>query len=148
VRLVGSLLLVASLLAPPAFGGGLSVAMPAEGPSAQTLAGWQKITGDVTTATERITYQLYVNPARQAIYEVTRYQVTHLSKNPAGRVESRLETEKFLWNSKPGVKSPRCFERLGSGAWTEMEAGSAAYRGEMLTAIRVYGFHQRALRLR
>lgn len=111
------------------------------------MKGWQRLTGHAETKTERLSYELYVNPARAALYEVTRYRVTWLSTDPQGRPQTNAETEKFLWNAHPGAERLRCFELLADGKWVQMKTDSQRYRSEMGTAIHVYGLHRNALGL-
>jgi hypothetical protein len=124
--------------------GVLSAYTPTAGPSVAVLGSWQKITGKVDTGTEDVSYELYVNPKREALYEVTRYRVTHHSTGDDGRRQSVSESEKFLWNSHPGTgELLRCFELLSDGSWVQMKTGSPEYRNEMGTATYVYGLHRR-----
>ena len=141
-------LLVAVVLgAACASGTGLSVTTPLTGLDAAALGSWEKFAGLSVTATERVSYELYVNPARAALYEVTRYRVSRLWTDPAGRRRSSAETEKFLWNARPGAEHLRCFELLADGTWVQMKTDSPRYRTEMGTAIHVYGLRRRALGL-
>jgi hypothetical protein len=139
-------LVVAALLSSAARAEVLSASIPLAGPTGAALGSWEKITGDVETADEHVSYVLYVNPARAALYEVTRYQVTRHSTDGDGRRRDVSETEKFLWNAHPGTgELLRCFELLPGGSWVQMKTGSAEYRSEMATAIRVYGLHREAV---
>jgi hypothetical protein len=126
---------------------GLSATTPSTAPDAAAMRGWQRFIGHAETPTERVAYELYVNPRRAALYEVTRYHVTRLWKDAEGRAQARVETEKFLWNSHPGAEHLRCFELLGDGTWVRMKTGSERYRFEMATAIHVYALHRSALGL-
>ena len=124
----------------------LSAHTPAAGPGGAVLGSWQKIAGDVETASEHVSYELYVNPKREALYEVTRYRVTRHPTGGDGRRQSVSESEKFLWNAHPGTgELLRCFELLSDGSWVQMKTGSPEYRSEMGTAIRVYGLHRRTV---
>lgn len=138
-------LLVLAFLTSESQAAALSVGTPSAGPSRAVLSAWQKITGEVETATEDVSYALYVNPARKGLYEVTRYRVTRHSTGRDGRPRNVSESEKFLWNAHPGTgERLRCFELLPDGSWVQMKTGSSEYRSEMMTAIRVYGLHRRA----
>lgn len=130
------------LLAVGAGDGGLSLTLPAEVPTRATLDTWERITGDVETATESVVYELYVNPEREAIYEVTHYRVTTL-RTENGSSARAPESEKVLWHSNPGRERPRCYA-LEPGGWRKLEQGSAEYRWEMGMAMHVYGLHRRA----
>jgi hypothetical protein len=141
-------LAVAHLLAGAvASGASLSGTTPTDSPGAKVLGGWRKVAGDVETSTTRISYELYVNPEHEAMYEVTRYRVTRLSKGSDGRIRARTETEKFLWNAHPGREHLRCFELLADGTWVRLKSDTPEYRGEMANAIYVYGLHRKALGL-
>ena len=151
MRRVGLLLLPLALVAAFKLASGLtraagfSLELPADVPTAAVLANWQKITGDVDTPTEAVSYVFYVNPVRQALYEVTRYRVTRLSPGPDGKPQRRPETEKLLWNAHPGTgELLRCYELREPGGWVRMEQGTPEYRAEMMTAIHVYGLHRAA----
>jgi hypothetical protein len=100
--------------------------------------GWEKITGEVDTATESLVYSLFVNPARPAIYELAQYRFVRLE----GQTRTRL-TEKFVWNKYPsGGKGPQCFALETSGQWRMLERGSDEYRSEMGMTMHVYGVHR------
>ena len=123
----------------------LSIELPSGVPTAAVLAQWQKITGDVDTPSERVSYALYVNPLRQALYEVTRYRVTRLSTGADGKPQQRPETEKLLWNAHPGSgELLRCYELREPGGWVQLARGTPEYKAEMMTAIHVYGLHRAA----
>ena len=136
-------LLAAALLAGCATAGSQRLAerMPAELPDTATIAGWEKFAGQADIGADSVVYELYVNPRRPALYEITRYRLTTATSE---------ETEKVLWNSAPGTGEPlRCFEWIarrtwrtlwlaGNGEWRRMEPGSPAYNSAMGTAIRVY----------
>ncbi len=116
---------------------GLSVSIPPGVPDGAALR-WERVTGDVATAAEAAQYEFYVNPARQAIYEVVRYRVTR---------EGRSESEKVVWNRHPtGGQGPACFSHELNGGWRALKHGSDEYRSELATATRVYGLHRRARR--
>jgi hypothetical protein len=126
-----------------AFATDLSIALPAEVPARATLLGWERITGEVETADELVVYDLYVNPLRRQIYEVTHYRVTHLTRGK-GVVVRRVETEKLVWHANPGKESPRCFELTAEQGWKKLEHGPA-YRWEMGMAMHVYGLHRQVV---
>ena len=88
--------------------------------------GWEKITGEVETATESLVYTFFVNPARPAIYELAQYRFVRVE----GQRRTPL-TEKFVWNKYPsGGKGPQCFalEARGSGARSSAARTSTAAR--------------------
>ncbi|HET7294710.1 MAG TPA: hypothetical protein VFM88_19970 [Vicinamibacteria bacterium] len=123
------------LLVAPLGGATLSGSLPPGVPDGAAL-GWERVTGDVAASDEAAVYEFYVNPARAAIYEVVRYRFTG-----AGRAE----VEKLIWNRYPsdGV-GPLCYAHEADGSWRRLANGSPEYRGEMATAMRVYGLHRRA----
>jgi len=128
----------------------LAERLPAELPDAMTLAGWDRFAGQAQMGDASVVYELYVNPVRPALYEITRYRLTSTARDPDGRPHSRQETEKVLWNSAPGTDVPlRAFEWIArrtwrtlwlvrKGGWRRMEPGTPAYRSAMKMAIQVY----------
>ena len=116
----------------------LSATFPAGVPDAARL-GWEKITGEVDTATESLVYTFFVNPARPAIYELAQYRFVRVD----GLSRTRF-TEMLVWNKYPtGGKGPHCFELEGSGQWRALERGSDEYRSEMGMTMHVYDVHRR-----
>jgi hypothetical protein len=123
--------------------------MPAELPDV-TLDGWEKYAGTADMPQASVVYELYVNPRRPALYEITRYRLTTSSTDAEGRTRRHQETEKVLWNSAPGTAVPlRAFEWIArrtwwtlwlsrKGEWRPMEPGTAPYRSAMRMAIQVY----------
>jgi len=134
----------------------LAERMPAELPDTVTIARWEKFAGQADMGDASVVYELYVNPVRPALYEITRYRLTTSAAGSDGRTRRHEETEKVLWNSAPGTREPlRCFEWIAqrtwrtlwlasAGEWRRMEPGSPAYRSAMGTAIRVYAAHNDA----
>ena len=128
----------------------LAERMPAELPDTVTISGWQKLAGQADMGDASVVYELYVNPRRPALYEITRYRLTTSTTSTDGRTRRHVETEKVLWNSAPGTAEPlHCFEWIArrtwrslwlarGGEWRRMEPGSPAYKSAMGTAIRVY----------
>jgi len=126
-----------------------SIELPSGVPTAAVLAKWEKITGDVEASGERVSYVFYVNPLRQALYEVTRYRITRLSTGADGKPQRQHETEKLLWNAHPGTgERLRCYELREPGGWVQLGQGTPEYRAEMMTAIHVYGLHREASQAR
>jgi hypothetical protein len=123
-------------------------ALPEGLPSPATLAGWEKVEGEVETTDSSVSYRFYVNPSRPGLYELTQYRMTRIVQGAGGARERRPETEKVLWNARPDEKHPLvCYEMRG-GAWRRLEYGSAAYIAEMHTAIYVYSLHRQAVATR
>jgi hypothetical protein len=142
-----SLALVLVLIHPASAAGPLAARLPPGVPDGEAL-GWEKISGEVETEDENVTYTFYVNPAREAIYELTRYRVTRFSlKN--GRRAAEPESEKFVWHAHPGTgQVPLCFALGSDGAWRALLPATSEYRSEMATTIQVYGLHRQAMESR
>jgi hypothetical protein len=122
----------------------LAARIPAGVPDGDAL-GWEKITGDIETASEAVVYTLYVNPAREAIYELTRYRVTRFSVKD-GRRTAEVEPEKFIWHAHPGTgQVPLCFALQTDGSWKAVLSGTAEYRDEMGMTMHVYGLHRQVV---
>jgi hypothetical protein len=122
----------------------LASRIPAGVPDGAAL-GWETITGEIETATETVVYVFYVNPARQAIYELTRYRVTRKGFKD-GRRTAEPEAEKFVWHARPGTgQVPMCFALEADGTWRSLMPNTQEYRSEMGTTIKVYGLHRRAV---
>lgn len=127
--------------------------MPPELPDARTIAGWEKFAGHARMGDSSVTYELYVNPVRPALYEITRYRLTTTAAGSDGRNRGHEETEKVLWNAAPGKREPLlCFEWVAKrtwrklwlgrgGEWRRLDPSTQAYKSEMRTAIRVYALH-------
>jgi hypothetical protein len=100
-----------------------------------------------------VAYELYVNPRRPGLYEVTRFRVHRLEPRPGASPRRVAETEKLLWNSRPGTREPLVgYERaphrswrtlwLRRWKWRPLAPGTADYQRAMFTAIKVYGLHR------
>jgi len=103
---------------------------------------WEVVSGDFETAEVRGAYRLYVSPERQAIYQLMRYRVHLLA--PRSDVERRREPgERVVFVRRPGSREPlRCWREASAGRWLEVGAGTAEYRFEMHTLIRVLAMHR------
>ena len=131
----------------------LTERMPAELPDAATIAGWERYAGQGPMGGSTVVYELYVNPVRPALYEITRYRVTSKETGGDGRTHRHQETEKVLWNPATVPNQPlRCFEWItqrswkklwlgASGEWRRIEPSTPAYKSEMQTAVQVYNLH-------
>jgi hypothetical protein len=117
--------------------------LPPGSPSRATLAGWERIQGQVETAAAHVSYEFYIEPSRGALYTVTRYR-RGLKGDGDGL---RLESEKYVWNVGRNHRL-RCFARTDDGGWRTLESDSDEYRAEMLTAMSIYGLHREATRAR
>jgi hypothetical protein len=136
----------------------LTGTLPDGPPSAVTLAGWERADGQAEEADWAVVYSLYVNPLRPGLYEVTRFRVDRLQRRPGAAARRRAETEKLLWNARPGTREPLvCYERapqrgwrtlwLRRWSWRRLTPGTSEYQGAMFTALRVYGLHRARLGL-
>lgn len=129
----------------------LTDTMPDELPDFATLAGWERLAGQADLGDDTIVvYELYVNPVRPALYEVTRFQLTTSTKRTDSGTRREPETEKVLWNAAPGTQAPLfCYEWTFKrswrtlwltriGRWRQVEPGTPDYKAAMRMAIRVY----------
>lgn len=152
-------MLLLALLAPAcATGSGLSRRLPGKVPPAETLAAWERTDGLAEEGDWAVVYSLYVNPLRPGLYEVTRFRVDRLERRPGAVTRRRAETEKLLWNARPGMREPLvCYERaphrgwrtlwLRRWKWRRLAPGTPGYQGAMFTALRVYDLHRARLGL-
>jgi hypothetical protein len=149
----GALLAVAAFLSGCATAGPSRLAekLPAELPDSVTVGGWDKFAGKANMAEASVVYELYVNPIRPALYEITRYRLTTSTTGSDGRTRRQEETEKVLWNPASGSGEPLlAFEWIArrtwrtlwlastKGEWRRMDPASPDYRSAMKTAINVY----------
>ena len=128
----------------------LAEPLPVELPDAATIAGWERYAGQARMGEGSVVYELFVNPVRPALYEITRYQVTSTQRDAEGRPRTHQETEKVLWNPATTPRQPlRCFEWIGkrswkklwlvsSGEWRRIAPATPAYDSEIVKAIQVY----------
>ena len=136
----------------------LGRSLPRGIPSAATLAGWERADGRADDGNWSVVYSLYVNPDRPGLYEVTRFRVGRVTARPGQPARRVDETEKLLWNARPGSRDPLvCYERAGRRrwwtfgirrwSWRTLTPGTDAYRAAMFTAIRVYDLYRARLGL-
>jgi hypothetical protein len=119
----------------------LTLSLPAE-ITAGDVAGWEQFEGRAAIGSQDIPYVLYVDPRFPAIFRLTRYQITVVTRTPEGR-ELRSTAEQILvWNSHPGSREPLVCYTLhtsrSSGQWLAVPSGSESYRSAMTTAISLY----------
>lgn len=139
--------LVLALGGPLGAAGLFATRLPPGVPDGDAL-GWEKITGDVETETERVTYAFYVNPAREAIYELTRYRMTRFTLR-FGHRTAETESEKLIWHAHPGTgQVPLCFALGKDGAWRALLPPTPEYRSEMGTTMQVYSLHRKTIEKR
>ena len=104
--------------------------LPAELPDAATIAGWQRYAGQAQMGDSTVVYQLYVNPVRPALYEITRYRVTSTELGADGRRHSHQETEKVLWNPAVPTQPLRAFEWITKTSWKKLWLGGVGRMAE------------------
>lgn len=154
----GGLLLLALLGSAPAAGQDLARTLPRGVPAGETLAGWERWGGEAREPDAVVVYALYVNPLRPGLYEVTRFRVDRFERRPGGKTRRVKDTEKLLWNARPGTREPLlCYERAGRRSWRtlwlprwtwrQIAPGTTEYQTAMFTAIRVYSLHRARLGL-
>ena len=138
--------------------GELSRTLPRETPTPATLAAWERADGEAEDGEQAVVYSLFVNPLRPGLYEVTRFRVDRLEARDGARARRVKDTEKLIWNARPGTREPLvCYEKaahrgwrtlgLRRWAWRRLAPGTAEYRSAMFTALRVYGLHRARLGL-
>jgi len=113
-------------------------------PELPAFQGWERITGDIEVESPRlaIQYEFFVNPKRQASYEVVRYRIVQLDA-PADRPYAT--TEKLQWDRDGrDVRRFECVAKSSGCAWREMEKGSSDYLREVPVILWIYGLHRKA----
>jgi hypothetical protein len=105
------------------------------------VSGWELVSGDFDTPGFRGDYRFYVNPGRQALYQVMRYR-TATSGGPG----EPLGAERVAFVRQPGVREPiACWERQPEGVvppWRRLLPDTPEYLAEMGTLNRVIGMHR------
>jgi hypothetical protein len=140
-------LALALLAGAAAAGSGFTTELPG---AIGDISSWEQITGDVTTRQVAARYVLYVNPARQGLYQVIRYRIVP-SVGSDGPQWRRSRYEKLVFNERPGRAHLRCFERIDDLAsraphWRELSHGTDDYRWEMHLVMQLMQLH-RSVRL-
>lgn len=109
------------------------------------VSGWETITGEFETAQARGSYLFYVNPRRQAIYQLMRYRVEFLDPRDA-LTRQRGSSERVAYVRSPGSREPMlCWqlESVGAGeAWRSVAPGTDEYKLEMATIMQVLAVHR------
>jgi hypothetical protein len=122
----------------------LSQDSPAEMPQGAALAKWERFAGQAQAGAVVVVYELWVNPRRPGLYEITRYRGFRVT--PEGVRDDPNWREILLWN--PGPDEPlRCFERAAD-RWERIPPHTDRLRDEMLRAMQVYGLYRREHGLR
>lgn len=111
------------------------------------VRGWEVVSGEFETSRARGSYLLYVNPRRQAMYQLMRYRLELLSPAP-GLQQRRGSRERVAFVRSPGALEPmRCWEREPDGTvpeWRELTAGTDEYQVEMSLLMQVLAIHRAA----
>lgn len=108
------------------------------------VTGWELVAGEFHTAGFRGSYRFYVNPTRQAMYQLMRFRT---SEKDVARAP--LDAERVAFIPRPGVAEPmRCWVRNAPGAgqpWRAIDPATQEYKVEMVTLMRVLSVHRNAL---
>jgi hypothetical protein len=111
------------------------------------VRGWEVVSGEFETALARGSYLFYVNPRRQAMYQLMRYRLELLA--PSTALERRRRSgERVAFVRGPGTREPLlCWEREAEGTvppWREVVAGTDEYQLEMALLMQVLAVHRAA----
>jgi len=108
---------------------------------------WELVSGAFSNPDVEGTYRFYVNPERNALYQLMRYRIRF--RTPSTERERRYHTtEKLVWNAQPAERLPlRCYEHApgatgGQDGWREMRHGDREYDDEMAVLVMVLGLHR------
>jgi hypothetical protein len=111
------------------------------------VRGWQIVSGDFETRAARGVYRFYVNPRKQAIYQLMRYRVQLLDPE-TDLQRQRTSSERVAFIRQPGAPEPMlCWERESPGVvprWRPVPAGTDEYQLEMAMIIQVLAVHRAA----
>ncbi len=110
------------------------------------VSGWEIVSGDFETARMRGSYCFYVNPARQAMYQLMRYRVELLRQAKAEARRSSVERVAFV--EHPGQPEPILIwvrDPTGAGpAWRPLAADTDEYRIEVRVLMGLLAVHRAA----
>jgi hypothetical protein len=110
------------------------------------VSAWEAITGDFEAARMRGSYVFYVNPARQAMYQLMRYRVELLGQ--ADGDPRRAPGERVAFVRNPGAHEPMLiWARDGTGAqpaWRLLTSGTDEYKSEVGVLMGVIAVHRAA----
>jgi hypothetical protein len=108
---------------------------------------WLLVTGEFDAAGSRGFYRFYVNPARQAMYQLMRYRVELLGSR-TGEAGRRSSAERVAYVRRPGISEPMLLWVRGHAgaphAWREIQAGTDEYRMEIGVLMGVLAAHRAA----
>jgi hypothetical protein len=113
------------------------------------VSGWETVSGEFETPGARGVYLFHVNPRRQAIYQVMRYQVELLL--PTTDLQRRRGSdERVAFVRNPGAREPLLCWRWDSErtvpSWRALASGTDEYTLEMGVLMRVLAVHRAARR--
>lgn len=132
------------LLAVSSSGQGNSGAFARDLPAAVgDISEWETITGDFETTAARGSYLFYVNPRRQAMYQLMRYRVELLD---AGSARKHGSAERVAFVRRPESREPLMCLRPGSGSLPSTERPSCPTLRSAVVAGPAYGTHEHAAR--
>jgi hypothetical protein len=110
---------------PPA---GFAPSLP---PDVGDVSRWEVVAGEFEATRMRGSYRFYVNPARQAMYQLMRYRVELLDPAPGG---ARGAAERVAFVRRPGAREPMLIwvrEGGGPGGWRALTADTDEYKIEV-----------------
>jgi hypothetical protein len=129
----------------------LTLSLPEGLPGGDDVAGWEQFEGRAEIGGQDIAYILYVDPRYPALYRLTRYQITVVTRTAGGPDPRSAEDEKLIWNARPGIREPlRCYSLQTSPKprkWQTVSSDSDDYRSAMRTAMSLYNHHNHQSRL-
>ncbi len=107
---------------------------------------WEIVTGDFESGRMRGAYRFYVNPSRQAMYQLMRYRVELLGQ--AGGEERRDSAERVAFVRHPGTREPTLLWARGAAgvepAWRPIRPDTDEYRIELGVLMEVLAVHRAA----
>ena len=146
LTLIGLLLLAAPNTSAQEVGDHFAADLP---PGIGDVSRWETVAGEFETKDVRGSYIFYVNPTRQALYQLMRYRV-HLLAPHSQLERQRGSSERVAFVERPGSREPLLCWQLetpnGVSVWSPLRPGTAEYKMEMGVLMQVLAIH-RALRL-
>jgi hypothetical protein len=109
------------------------------------VSSWRIVSGDFETRAARGAYRFYVNPRKQAIYQLMRYRIQLL--DPETDLQRRRgSNERVAFVRQPGSPEPMlCWEREPPGIvprWRPVRSGTDEYQLEMAMIMQVLSVHR------
>lgn len=117
-------------------------------PDVPDVSRWETSSGsfEFENPPTRLEYQLYVAPARPAVYSVTRYRFT--PKSARQPVHEKLQWDRNGLDVRRYECVPDSPARAVPCRWEEFLRGSPAYNQELVPLLSVYNTHATLLRRR